>query len=245
MERKMNVSFYTRNEMVAYNVRNKCKTQNIEMEYLSDLGEMLEYLISNKGGVVIIDLKYFKHSKLISEYCNIRNCGKYRFVYLVENENEFENTCEDIEVFSYEEISQLISLLPKILEDLNAKNISNQKNCVSNAITEILESYKISPKHIGFNYLKDCIDLSRKCKTGCLDLSKNIYPNIAKMYNTTEDNVEKNIRIAIKSASLLHPELYDEKTFCDGKVTNRKFVSHIIQEVDIAGMCELKEINAF
>ena len=246
MNNKLDVAFYTKNRMRAYNMRNKCNMRGIDVRYLTDLGDFLDYLISCKKGIIILDLKYFKYSRMISEFCHFRNNGEYKFVYFTEDKDRVIVTDENICVYSYVEVDEFLDKLPQIIVDTNTICEHNRKANVSNIITNVLESYKISPKHIGFNYLKDCIDIASKNKREMVVLNKYIYPLVAKMYNTTIDNVEKNIRLAIKSASQNHPELYNKNTFCDGKITNRTFVSHVIEEVDLYEECKdsgIKRIN--
>lgn len=238
-----NVVYYTKNLPNAYEMRNRCKKDNIEVEYLKGIGNLLSFLITKEKGIVILDLKYFKSFKILSEFCIFRNNGEYKFVCLTDDKSKVKFVDKNVSVYSYEEVSKLQENLPKIIVETNTVCEYNRKALLTNIVTQILENYKISPKHVGFNYLKDCIDIAIRHKRDVLFLNKDIYPVVAQMYRTTIDNVEKNIRLAIKSASTNHPELYSKDTFCDGKVTNRTFVSHIVEEVDLHRINKLQQIN--
>lgn len=228
-----NVAFYTRSIATAYELRNKCMNNNIEMAYLTDFDDLMMYVIGNKKGVVVLDIKNLNHFKLIPNFCQCRNNGEYKFVYFTPDKRNINVSERDIYVYSYDEVSLMISNLPNLIIESNRVFEDNKKAFVSNTITEMLENYKISPKHIGFVYLKDCIEMIAKNKSEMKFLTTNVYSKVAEMNSTTIDNVEKSIRLAIKSASILHPELYGKDTFCDGKITSRKFVAHIVEEVNL------------
>lgn len=237
------IAFYTRNEIRAYNMRNRCRLNNLEINYVADFGELFTYLISCKKGIIILDIQYFKHFKLLNAFCSVKNFGQYKFILLKNQDENVDLKDPNIYFYSYDEVEKLMIVLPKYINDLNCafdNFISATQNSV---ITNILERFKISPKYTGFNYLKDCIYFGTNNKNDLCHLNKNIYPKIAKNYNTTVDNVEKNIRIAIKNATILHPELFSDGSFCDGKVTNRKFVSHIVEEVELFNLNKLEMLK--
>lgn len=234
MENKnINVAFYTKSITNAYDLRNKCKRNGIDISYLADLDNLIVEIISNPKGVMIIDIKYLRHLRLISSFCQFRNNGEYKFIYLAPSEKLMSADEEDISIYTYEEMSKLVDNLPQIIDEINNKSDNDKMIFVSNMIAEILESYKISPKYMGFSYLKDCIEIVSQNKFQAKRLNTDVYPIIAKKYNTTVANVEKGIRITIKQASISHPELYGKDTFCCGKITNRKFVTHIVEEIDL------------
>lgn len=77
--------------------------------------------------------------------------------------------------------------------------IAENKRDLDSAITDLLLSLSISPHLKGFNYLKCSIYLSLTddyyTKVG---ITKGIYPDTAKLFQTTTYNVERSIRIAIE-----------------------------------------------
>lgn len=65
-------------------------------------------------------------------------------------------------------------------------------------ISKILHRLGISPKIMGFRYIRDAIFLCYKDETNLNKLTRNLYPKIADMNDTTIIRVEKNIRHAIE-----------------------------------------------
>lgn len=68
------------------------------------------------------------------------------------------------------------------------------------AISRILCSTGITPNMKGFAYLKEAIIMVYCDPEGLNTMTKVIYPDIAKMYNTSPFAVERCIRIAIEKA---------------------------------------------
>lgn len=229
---KLSIAFYTKSVTNAYNLRNKCRMINLDVSYLADLDNLLVQIISNPKAVIIIDIKYLRHLRMISSFCHFRNRGEYKFVYLTPSMDNVHIVEDNIHAYTYEQMSELVDDLPKMIEAIN-NSIDNGKNeIMSNLIAQILEVYKINPKHIGFSYLKDCVEIVSKDKFQAKSLATKVYSIIAKKYNTTVKSVEKDIRFTIKNASASHPEIYGKDSFCEGKITNRKFVMHIVEEMD-------------
>ena len=74
--------------------------------------------------------------------------------------------------------------------------------------------------------------MALKYKQKDLYLNTTIYPQVAKIHNTTTKNVEKSIRLAINRATILFPEVYNDDVFKDSKVTSSKFVSYVINKIE-------------
>ena len=91
---------------------------------------------------------------------------------------------------------QFINTNEKTKRDLN---IEENKKDLDSTITDLLLSLSILPHLKGFNYLKYSIYLSltddHYTKVG---ITKGIYPDTAKLFQTTTCNVERSIRIAIE-----------------------------------------------
>lgn len=238
MEEKIDIAFYTRSSVNAYHVRSKCKSNNLNLGYIVDLDDFIVSLIYKKKGIIIIDSKYLKHTNLITAFCQCRNSGEYKFIYLTNNRDDVSIDDKDVYVYTYDELDKFVNDLPLLIVEANRIYSEKRKEIFSNIITEMLENYKVSPKYIGFNYLKECIENILKNKGQVRFLNTQVYPIVAQMYNTTIENVEKSIRIAIKNARLAHPELYSKENFSGEKITNRVFVSHIVEKINLNHISE-------
>lgn len=69
-----------------------------------------------------------------------------------------------------------------------------------NIIQDTLRILKVSPRYRGYQYLSVAVELVMGSKPKELQLTKAVYPLVAKQYQTTWPCVERNIRTAIAKA---------------------------------------------
>jgi len=81
-----------------------------------------------------------------------------------------------------------------------------------------------SAKHLGFAFLRDCIKTITKDSAAAFFLTKNVYPHIAKKYDTTIPCIERNIRNAIERA-WVSGELKTIFKSCKKRPTNREAIA--------------------
>ncbi len=65
-------------------------------------------------------------------------------------------------------------------------------------ITEVLNSFGITPSIMGFHYIRCAIEMAVYNTELLIGITKGIYPDIAKRYNTSSSKVERAIRHAIE-----------------------------------------------
>lgn len=65
-------------------------------------------------------------------------------------------------------------------------------------ITEVLNNFGISPSIMGFHYIRTAIEMAVYNTELLVGITKGIYPDIAKKYNTSGSKVERAIRHAIE-----------------------------------------------
>lgn len=228
----IDVALYTKDENLAYKFRTKYNSSSLDIKYLSDFGNLALFLLSGQGGIVVFDLRCVQFLNLLSAFSHFRNNGEFIFIYLTDNSEQVEINDFNSYVCNFDEVGELVKKLSLRFFDVsNYKNEEKEKYYIK-IIVKILEEYKISPKHKGFDYLKDSINLALKYKQKDLYLNTTIYPQVAKIHNTTTKNVEKSIRLAINRATILFPEVYNDDVFKDSKVTSSIFVSHIIKKIE-------------
>ena len=228
----IDVALYTKDENLAYKFRTKYNSSSLDIKYLSDFGNLALFLLSGQGGIVVFDLRCVQFLNLLSAFSHFRNNGEFIFIYLTDNSEQVEINDFNSYVCNFDDVGELVKKLSLRFFDVsNYKNEEKEKYYIK-IIVKILEEYKISPKHKGFDYLKDSINLALKYKQKDLYLNTTIYPQVAKIHNTTTKNVEKSIRLAINRATILFPEVYNDDVFKDSKVTSSIFVSHIIKKIE-------------
>ena len=66
-----------------------------------------------------------------------------------------------------------------------------------NEIKEVLNYFRMLPKYKGYSYLEDAIQLCREHSEYLTQITKVVYPELAKKYHVTPWSVERNIRTII------------------------------------------------
>ena len=228
------VALYTKNCQFAYEFRTKCHSKQEDIEYLNTLHDLFRFVFNKPSGILFIDMKYFgSMSKIINEFCGShRNKGEFVFVDVCDNNTGIK--INNYNIFWCKQ-SQMLDFLLKAKILLKNFRDSYCGVCINNlkmSISKVLEVYKISPKLIGFEYLQETI-FRYLCQLDCRkSLNSDIYPDVAKEFDTCINNVEKNIRKALKKASENYPDLYSSMSFKNNHVTIKTFVSVISEEIE-------------
>lgn len=149
----------------------------------------------------------------------------------------------DFEIFM-KRIRQLAGLAPAIVE--TKKNLQSRSNFISNTensksleakITNIIHEIGV-PAHIkGYLYLREAIGMVVENIELLSAVTKELYPSIAKKYNTTPSRVERAIRHAIEVAwgrgkvdtinNLFGYTVHTDK----GKPTNSEFIAMVADKL--------------
>ena len=89
---------------------------------------------------------------------------------------------------------QLSDLYKLYKEEEEAKEeISTEKK-----VSKLLYDLALAPSYKGYKYLKDAITMLCDNELDYESITKDLYPAVAKKFDTTSQNVEKNIRFAIR-----------------------------------------------
>lgn len=100
-------------------------------------------------------------------------------------------------------------------------------------ISETIKELGVSPVNEGYTFLREAIGFVMENPSLIHNITKELYPMIAKRYNTTKNAVERLIRFSIdKSYNRAHQELwesmfkYSQRAY-DGKATNGEFIATV------------------
>lgn len=100
-----------------------------------------------------------------------------------------------------ERIRDIIAKEEQVVMDTSLVGIQLEDNFILNKIENLLNELGIRSNLKGYEYLRDILYLTSKNKALLVDgLTKNLYPNLAKRYNTSSEAVEAAIRGALNSA---------------------------------------------
>ena len=102
-------------------------------------------------------------------------------------------------------------------------------------ISKVLKELGVSPSLNGFGYLREAIALVLT-DDSLLNrvITKQLYPNIAKKFNTTPSRVERGMRHAIergfdKGNSELMEQIFGYTvSSCSGRATNKEFIACVV-----------------
>ncbi len=130
------------------------------------------------------------------------------------------------------------SVLEKTINKINTNNALNEVN-VKIKITNLLHSLGI-PSHIkGYTYIRDGIEMMYNNETLMNSITRDIYPTIAKTYNTTSSRVERAIRHAIEVSWMrgdysLMEEIFGNSVDYDrAKPTNSEFLATLADRLKL------------
>lgn len=100
------------------------------------------------------------------------------------------------------------------------------------------------PAHLkGYHYMRTAIMIALKDKETKTAVTKSIYPEIAKRYETSGQKVERAIRNAIEVAWCRGnvdyiTELFGYTASCDmGRPTNSEYIARIVDELRLQRVC--------
>ena len=94
-------------------------------------------------------------------------------------------------------------------------------------------------KNKGYNYIKTAITLAYNDSTILESVTKRLYPDIAKIYNTTASRVERAIRHAIETAWMngnvdVINDIFGYSVCADkAKPTNSEFIAHVVNAMQM------------
>lgn len=211
--------------------------------------EVVERILSEKPQIVIMDLfmsrldsigvmKKISKSELgyspmfaISSSFNSpvlqREIMENGASYFVIKPFSLNNLCENLTSLSKNSISKEGSI----------HNLGSSQNSIELKVTEILHQIGV-PAHIkGYHYLRDSIIMSIEQPEIINAVTKQLYPSVAKRYETTSSRVERAIRHAIEVAwdrgdvDVLNSYFGYTIHISRGKPTNSEFIAMIADKL--------------
>lgn len=95
--------------------------------------------------------------------------------------------------------------------------------------TQIIRQFNITSKYKGYYFVLDAIEIASSKQNETLYITKDIYPIIAKKYNTTTYSVEKDIRTIIEKCWINNKQLLERIAGCklDYCPTNSEFIDYM------------------
>jgi len=189
----------------------------------------IEYMIDPKPFIMVVTQV---ESKVIFD--TIRQLG-VDYIWKKRNKTSSANVLLEIVEVSKQQIkTNSGKTAEQIREKLNNKT---QIRFLRKMVEEYLEDMGFSYKYIGTKYLNEALFLVIVNQDLEMNVTKALYPQIAKTFNCNLDGVEKNIRVTIEDVwsrktmselKILYPYEWNERT---GRPTNREFLRNASRQI--------------
>lgn len=221
---------FSNNTSFAYKVRLKLDSLGISAEYKHKFSQLLDFVIENQEGMVFISTKSQRCQSYLEKYASSQAGRNLSFVFLkddielgVETDNQFSF------IASYD---CLQDVLPTIFAKSNTRKyltptISPEE--VDKYLSIILKSFRVSAQHLGYHYIKDCVQLLTSDRNGEYTAIKDVYKIIASKYNKLTASIEKSIRVCINKSYEKANAVYDT-IFNTEKLSNLSFINFLVEK---------------
>ncbi len=249
----LNAVFYSKGNLErAYQIKNMFWHTNFEIVNVSEFSELVYTIHKHQINLLIVDGETVK---LTEEFLEVVKGFKFASPDNIFFVGYNANDCLEINninrfLVSYSDLSDtLFNNLEKLQFNVEKnKSIVYDYNFINSYLTQYLIRLGFLPKHMGFYYIKQCIEeaLSRNGVLG--SLSAEIYPCVARRNGTTAVNIERNIRHSIERANI-HAGESDNilKNVCDNDkhISNRAFLAFLLDQVIICHKQMKENYTAF
>ena len=206
MKTKIQVFIVDDNKEVINEVKKYFSSKNVGVEIVGSCSngeDALNELKKNYGSydLVLMDLVIPKRDGLsVLEELKKENINIKSIITTCINSVDIINKCMDVGVSYYMlkpyNLDSLTDIIKRIVNNQNKIRIDNKD--LQQAITNLLHSLGM-PSHIkGYSYIRDSINLMYNKPSMLGAITKELYPEIANMYDTTSSRVERAIRHAIE-----------------------------------------------
>lgn len=124
-----------------------------------------------------------------------------------------------------------------LLEENECFGEANEKR-LECKVSQLFNKMEISASIKGYHYLRTAIMMGVNDENVLIGITKGLYPDIAKQYNTTSSKVERAIRHAIESSwKKSGKKIYEEiaNCLCGHKPTNGQFIAALTEYFRLGG----------
>ena len=206
MKTKIQVFMVDDNKDVVTEVKKYFSSKNVGVEIVGSCSNGDDALIELKKNyesydLVLMDLVIPKRDGLsVLEELKKENINIKSIITTCINSVDIIKKCMDVGVNYYMlkpyNLDSLTDIIKRIVNNQNKTRIDNKD--LQQAITTLLHSLGM-PSHItGYSYIRDSINLMYNKPSMLGAITKELYPEIANMYDTTSSRVERAIRHAIE-----------------------------------------------
>lgn len=106
---------------------------------------------------------------------------------------------------------------------------------MKNKARKLLMNLGVDPALLGYDYLVEAVSLCFQDKKYLRNITKELYPYLAKENGTTASRAERAIRHAVEKTSEMCPDVHQKliihPSICRGKYTNSQFISACVEQL--------------
>ena len=249
----LNAVFYSKGNLErAYQIKNMCWHTNYEVVNISDFSELVYCIHKQQINLLIIDGETIHITEELLEVVKGGKLAAPDNIFFVDCDVSinFDVNNENMFFVSYSDLNDALFNNQQKIEFNIEKNKSIQydSNFINTYLTQYLIRLGFLPKHMGFYYIKQCIEEALTHNGVLGSLNSDIYPSVARRNATTAVNVERNIRHSIEHANKFSGE--NEmvlKNVCNTEkhVSNRAFLAFLLDQVIICHKQMKENYTAF
>lgn len=129
------------------------------------------------------------------------------------------------------------AILEALNDDNNVQTTAEKYTDVINTITDIFKEIGVPPHHAGYDYALEAVRMAYCDPTYLKGVTYRLYPEVGAKYDTAGTGVEHSIRRTVEATfdygnlSKIHEIFGDTISINKGKLTNRAFITYIVNEV--------------
>lgn len=233
---KMNVVFYSKENIVLGNkIRSAMDSIGLELIYSNNLALVMDIIVESQRSVVFVDKVFAKYVKVVSQLIGSKVFNNVLVVFVDDDQTKYNQYALGANLAVVSE-TNIVSMVGGILQSCRqciSEKVKINMRVVSDILTIYLSKLGFSPKHSGYRYIKQCVEYAIQ---NSFDIGKSLYKEtylfVGKRNNESIAAVERNIRNAISQAYLnTHFDVPDFEVLHDYKVTNRMFLSYLVDKL--------------
>lgn len=205
--------------------------------------DCLDYIRENPVDLLLLDVELPEYSALdILYYLNRSSIIKPKIILMCQNTSF---SClslmqkyhiDDI-IIKPTHLSSLLFKIAWIVQCMNKPGYYPAIETIDKSIEDLLHRFGVSSSNKGYHYLKSAVIYYTLHSNNPIKITGELYPVIAKMYNTTPNNIERCIRHAIETAfTRCNPEIIEfvfgySISYEKAKPTNSEFIITLSQYI--------------
>ncbi|MBO7218794.1 MAG: hypothetical protein J6V40_02335 [Clostridia bacterium] len=221
-------------------IREDARKYNCNIMYGNSGADIINFVMNKKYGIIFFGEDCYKYYDILADFMDDSHFTNICMVF-ISNDVEDYIVNNNIYIVSRSNINSAMSdVVSRAL--ILYRNMDNKLNIniMSQYLTNYLTDLGFSQKYVGFQYIKEAVLTAIEKNKNISSYNSEVYPIVALKNGTQVSNIEKSIRLSIKSASIIDNELFRECNFVNlNKISNKLFLSHVIDKV----RCEMSKIS--